>query len=76
MEFAANGDLSTKIAQQQSLQQGFMEQFIWSVFIDMVKGLKQLHDLKILHRDIKVKINLVRLPTFSWEKRMKLNWEI
>ena len=54
MEFATNGDLSAKIARQQQLSQGFSEALIWRMFIHLVRGLKQLHDLKILHRDIKV----------------------
>lgn len=65
MEFAANGDLSTKIAHQQQQPLGFNEKLIWQLFIQTLKGLKQLHDLKILHRDIKVLPLCLRLPTSS-----------
>lgn len=58
MEFAPNGDLSAKIAAQKQLSQGFNENYIWKIFIQTVKGLKQLHELKILHRDIKVKFEV------------------
>lgn len=54
MEFAPNGDLASKITSQKQHSEGFPETFIWKIFIQTVKGLKQLHDLKILHRDIKV----------------------
>jgi NIMA (never in mitosis gene a)-related kinase len=43
MEFASNGDLAAKIARH--IQQGtpVPEETIWNIFINLVKGLKQLH---------------------------------
>ena len=73
MEFATNGDLSGLITKHQQLSEGFSEHYIWQIFIQMVKGLKQLHDLKILHRDIKVKLSLFRLQTYFYQKEMKQN---
>ena len=33
--------------------EGLTEDFIWKVFIQVVKGLKSMHDLNIMHRDLK-----------------------
>jgi NIMA (never in mitosis gene a)-related kinase len=33
--------------------EGLSEDFIWKVFIQVVKGLKSMHDLNIMHRDLK-----------------------
>ena len=53
MEYADEGDLFQKITLYQKLKTSFDEADIWRIFIQITKGLNDLHEYKILHRDLK-----------------------
>ena len=58
MEFADGGDLMKKVENASRARLPLKETEIWSIIIQMIQGLKTLHDLKICHRDLKVSIYL------------------
>ena len=53
MEYADNGDLLEKIKKYKKLNKYIPEDEIMSIFIQTVNALKRLHQLNIMHRDIK-----------------------
>ena len=53
MEYADDGDLQSKILKMRSENGLFKESIIWEYSIQMIQGLKALHDKKIMHRDLK-----------------------
>ena len=53
MEHASGGDLLKKIQDFKKKGTHIPEDLIWSYIIQMVQGLRALHNMKILHRDLK-----------------------
>jgi len=53
MEYASGGDLLRKIQDSKKRGQFIPESSIWSYLIQLLQGLRTLHSMKILHRDLK-----------------------
>ena len=53
MEYADDGDLFSKIKKMKNEKGFFNEDIIWHYSIQMIQGLKALHDKNIMHRDLK-----------------------
>jgi NIMA (never in mitosis gene a)-related kinase len=49
MEYADGGDLYDKIVAHKKNKTRFEEGDIWEIFVQIVKGLRYLHEMKILH---------------------------
>jgi len=54
MEYADNGDLFQLICQNKKAGTLIPESLLWNIFLQVVRGLKTLHFLGIMHRDLKV----------------------
>lgn len=78
MEYADDGDLQSKIEFNKKHNLLFDERTIWSYAIQMVRGLKALHDCKIMHRDLKtaniflMKNGLCKLGDLNVSKVVKM----
>jgi NIMA (never in mitosis gene a)-related kinase len=74
MEFAEEGDMLSKVEQHFKKGTCFAEYELWSFLIQLLGGLKALHDLQIMHRDIKSanilinRIGAVKLADFNVSK--------
>ncbi len=53
LEHADGGDLMAKINYYKKRGSYMPEKDVWHYFVQMIRGLHALHDLKIVHRDIK-----------------------
>ena len=82
MEYADDGDISHKIQDNLKRRLRFEESTIWEWIIQLLKGLKYLHDNKIMHRDIKcaniflMKNGLLKIGDLNVSKIAKSNMDM
>ena len=78
MEYADDGDIDKKIKDNLKKRNYFAEETIWTWIIQILEGLKYLHDNKIMHRDLKcanlflMKNGLLKLGDLNVSKIAKL----
>ncbi len=76
MEYADGGDLNKEIEKYKKRGKLIPEDVIWWWFLQICQAIRYMHNLKIIHRDIKVKNtfltkkNIVKLGDFGISKRI------
>lgn len=53
MEFAEGGDILNLVNTHKRTRKNIKEELVWKVATSIVKGLRDMHALKMIHRDIK-----------------------
>lgn len=53
MQYADSGDLLKMILERKRMKVHFRESQVWRVLIETVYGLRAMHELRVMHRDIK-----------------------
>lgn len=76
MDFADEGDLDGKLKKHVQNRTNFPENEIWSYLIQMLQGLRALHNAKIMHRDLKsanvfLKKGIIKLGDLNVSKLIK-----
>lgn len=64
MEFAEGGDLQQLINKHKKCKENIAEHDVWKYCIQMINGIKYLHEMKIVHRDLKVCLLIYSLITY------------
>ena len=78
MEYADDGDIDKKIKDNLKKRNLFSEETIWTWIIQILEGLKYLHENKIMHRDLKcanlflMKTGILKLGDLNVSKIAKL----
>lgn len=76
MEYASDKDLLSKIKYFKIMNKMISEDVIWDYLIQIILGLKILHEKKIIHRDLKsanvfISGNIVKIGDFNISKVVK-----